>query len=118
VFQVSGYPQAVPWQEYCGETGLLMACPGRLRTEDWKFLVYGVLLLTSGSLLLITVIVTGFLLPSKVANNLHNRVLTAHNAALATAYVTTGASHIIRHMTDVACIFLGMSAFYTSNLSE
>jgi hypothetical protein len=111
MFQVSGFPQAVPWQEYCGDTDLLLVCPGRLITEDRKFLVYGVLLLISGALLLISVIVTGFLLPSQVATNLHNRVLTAHNAGLAAAYMATGVAQIIRHMTNMACISLGMWAF-------
>jgi hypothetical protein len=118
MFQVSGYPQAVPWQEYCGDTDLLLVCPGRLRTEDGKFLVYGVLLLTSAALLLISVLVTGFLLPSQVAPNLHNRVLTAHNAALATAYMATGVAQIVRQMTDVACICLGRISFYTQKPTE
>lgn len=102
----------MPWQEYCGDTDLLLVCPGRLRTEDRKFFVYGVLLLISGSLLVISVVVTGLLfLPSQAATNLHNRVLTAHNASLAAAYMATGVAQINRDITDVACNSLGMWAF-------
>jgi hypothetical protein len=97
----------VPWHEYCGDTGMLLVCPGRLRTEVRKFLVYGVLLLIAGALL-ISVVITGFLLPSKVATKLHNRVFTAHNSMLATAYVATGVAQIIPNKRNAACTSLGM----------
>jgi hypothetical protein len=70
--------------------------------------VYGFLLIIAGALLSFSVVVTGFLLPSKIATKLHNRVLTAHNAALATAYVATGVAQILSHVTHMACISLGM----------
>jgi hypothetical protein len=98
----------VPWQEYCGDAGKLLVCPGRLRTEARKFLVYGALLLTAGALL-ISVVLTGFLLPRKVATKLHNLVFTAHNSTLATAYLTTGVAQIIANKSDAACISFGMS---------
>jgi hypothetical protein len=99
----------VPWNEYCGDMGMLLVCPGRLRTEGRKFLVYGALLLTAGALLIL-VVITNFLLPSKVATKLHNLVFTAHNSMLATAYVTTGVAQIIPNKSNAACISLGMSA--------
>jgi hydrogenase-4 membrane subunit HyfE len=86
---------------------MLLVCSGRLRTESRKFLVYGVLLLIAGALL-ISVVITGFLLPNKVATKLHNLVFTAHNSMLATAYVATGVAQIISNKRNAACISLGM----------
>jgi hypothetical protein len=71
-------------------------------------LVYGALLLAAGALL-ISVVITGFLQPTKVATKLHNLVFTAHNSMLATAYVTTGVAQIIPNISNAACISLGMS---------
>jgi hypothetical protein len=97
----------VPWHEYCGDAGLILVCPGRLRTDNQKSFVYGVLLIIDGALLIISVVITGFLLPSKVAAKFHYRVVTAHNAALAIANVVTGVARIMQLMRNAACICLG-----------
>jgi cyanate permease len=72
-----------------------------------KSLVYGVLLLMGGALLIVTVVVMGCLLPSNISTKFHNRVVTAHNAALAIAYVVTGVVQIAKFRRNAACISVG-----------
>jgi hypothetical protein len=69
--------------------------------------VYGVLLITDGTLLITSVVITGFVLTNKVVAKFHYRVITAHKAALAIATVVTGVARIMELKENAACAFLG-----------